>query len=94
MKDSLEAKAIDFDMWTVLKAKFKKSSILYESCRHIVFHKQDQDDHSDNTLEGEKGVKKQKTTKATKCAKVQEINDDEVISEEASPEFLAELKSL
>ncbi|GKE51557.1 hypothetical protein Tco_1486713 [Tanacetum coccineum] len=92
MKDSSLAQDVDLDMWVILKEKFEKSLVISETCRHTVFRKRDHDDHSGAPPKGEKSAKKLKTSKGTKSAK--EIDDDEVISEDASIEFLAELKNL
>ncbi|GKC28838.1 hypothetical protein Tco_1036132 [Tanacetum coccineum] len=78
------------------REEFEKSLVLSDTCKRTAFRKCNHDDHSDDPPEGEKGAKKQKMTKESKSAnsEVQEVDDDELILEEESPKFLAELKSL
>ncbi|GJX29098.1 hypothetical protein Tco_0237177 [Tanacetum coccineum] len=62
--------------------------------------KRDHDDHLDDPPKGEKGAKKKKTSKESTSTNIkpsskliQEFDDDEEISKEATLEFLAELMS-
>nr|GEV98326.1 hypothetical protein [Tanacetum cinerariifolium] len=69
MKDSSLAQDADPDMWVILKEKFEKSLVIFETCRHTVFRKRDHDGHSGAPSKGEKSAKKLKTSKGTKSKK-------------------------
>ncbi|GJS21495.1 hypothetical protein Tco_0450127 [Tanacetum coccineum] len=80
---------------TALKVKFEKSLISTNSFKHTILRKQGHDDHPDGPPEREKNAKKQKTTLDFDAwVKDQEVDDDEVVSKEATPDFLAELEIL
>ncbi|GJV09167.1 hypothetical protein Tco_1346823, partial [Tanacetum coccineum] len=95
MKDNLpwlvvdndpEAQAADSAICDALRKKYEKSSIPPATYRHEASIKRGQDDHPDDNPEGEK------IQEYNEWSMAQEVNEDEDISEEAKPEFLAEIQ--
>ncbi|GJY97205.1 hypothetical protein Tco_0514115 [Tanacetum coccineum] len=101
MKDDLQSQAANPDMWKVLKAKFEKSSVPSELCRQHVFRKRDHDDYPDDDVPP-KGEKESRTMSYVQQQQedydvrsdIPEIDEDEDIFEDASLQFLEEIKSL
>nr|GEV36941.1 hypothetical protein [Tanacetum cinerariifolium] len=78
-------------MWNVLKEKFKKSSTPTEFCRRNVFRKRDHDDYPDDDVPP--AIPSIQQHDYDWWSEVLDIDEDWVISDEASPKFLEELKS-
>ncbi|GJW66437.1 hypothetical protein Tco_0120861 [Tanacetum coccineum] len=85
-KESLNDKKDDDD--ALIRRTHKGSSETQKAEKQHFFHKRDHDDRPDDGAppEGEKGAKKQKTSRGSN-------DEDEIILEEASPEFLEDLKT-
>ncbi|GJV36592.1 hypothetical protein Tco_1409069 [Tanacetum coccineum] len=93
MKRSLQDQANDPALWEVMKCKFEKSSFFKTSCRDDDIHSH-HDDHQedDASPEGEKRQQQQQEWDAWVEETV--IDEDEVISEDETPELITELQDV
>ncbi|GJR42151.1 hypothetical protein Tco_1310254 [Tanacetum coccineum] len=91
MKDDERARDADLAIWLSLKIKYEKPVPLVEPCRVVVVQTRDYKDHHDDDArpEGESSAKRQKTSEYGTFTTG--IDDDEVPSEEVTPELLDEV---
>ncbi|GJU34324.1 hypothetical protein Tco_1182678 [Tanacetum coccineum] len=89
MKDDEQARDADLAIWLSLRIKFEKHVPLVEPCRVDAIRTRDHEDHHDDDAcpEGESSAKRQKTYEHETYTS----NDDEIPSEEVSPQLLAEV---